>query len=103
MKFGVKKEKVNLNSAQFMRVAGYVFIRDKKFDKESYVRKMTRNHYPRFHVYISEDDEAMFFDLHLDQKEASYPGAHAHNAEYDSEVVEAEIDRLKQLILQSRR
>ena len=103
MKFGVKKDKVNLNSAQFMRLAGYTFIRDRKFDKESYVRKTTRNNYPRFHIYIQEDEKTIFFDLHLDQKQASYPGAHAHNAEYDGEVVESEISRLKNLIIESIR
>jgi len=37
------------------------------------------------------------FNLHLDQKQPSYAGAHAHNAEYEGEIVEREIERLKQL------
>jgi len=101
MKFGVKREKLSLNPEQFLRSAGYKFIRDFKTGKESFVHQPGRNRYPRFHIYINDQDGAVFFDLHLDQKEAIYPGQHAHNAEYDGDTVEREIGRLKGLILQS--
>src|SRR3989338_10126679 len=39
-----------------------------------------------------------FLNLHLDQKKPSYAGAHAHNAEYEGELVEAEGKRLEGLI-----
>jgi len=103
MKFGVKKDKINVNAEQFMRAAGYKYITDHRSGKESFVRQPGRNRYPRFHIYLDHQPEVVFFDLHLDQKEASYPGAHAHNAEYDGNVVEGEIGRLKNLILQNAR
>ncbi len=60
---------------------------------------MGSGHYPRFHIYIKREDDKIVLDLHLDQKQASYAGSHMHNAEYDGEVVESEIKRLKSLIL----
>lgn len=101
MKFGVKREKLSLNPEQFLRSAGYKFIRDFKTGKESFVHQPGRNRYPRFHIYLDHQEEVVFFDIHLDQKEAIYPGQHAHNAEYDGETVEREVNRLKGLILQS--
>ena len=100
MKFGVKKDKISVNAEQFLRSAGYKYITDHRSGKESFVKQPGRNRYPRFHIYLDHQPEVVFFDLHLDQKEASYPGAHAHNAEYDGAVVEEEINRLKNLILQ---
>ena len=46
-------------------------------------------------MYVKENSKKIIFDLHLDQKEPSYGGTHAHNAEYTGEVVSSEIDRLK--------
>ena len=49
-------------------------------------------------MYIKEQNGRVVFSLHLDQKAPSYAGAHVHNAEYEGEVVEAEIKRLKNFI-----
>ena len=80
-----------------MRQAGYSYLRDRNTGKDSFVRRAGSNFYPRFHVYINEGEEKVVFNLHLDQKKPSYQGAHAHNAEYEGEVVEAEAERLKSL------
>lgn len=101
MKFGVKRDKISLNPEQVLRLAGYKYIVDHKTGKESFVHQPGRNRYPRFHVYLEQQADAVFFDMHLDQKEAMYPGQHAHNAEYDGEVVEREVARLKETILRS--
>lgn len=58
---------------------------------ESYVKRLTRDFYPRFHVYVKDE----YLDLHLDQKKVSYAGSHAHSGEYDSEVVNREGERLQ--------
>lgn len=88
-----------MQGEQVARLAGYGLINDYRRDKQSFVRHFGRGLYPRFHLYISEDREGrVIFDLHLDQKSASYEGSHMHNAEYDGEMVEAEINRLKVLI-----
>jgi len=83
-----------------MRSSGYGFIRDYRTGKESFVRRLGNLHYPRLHMYVKEENGRIIFNLHLDQKQASYEGTHMHNAEYDGELVENEINRLKQVILQ---
>jgi len=98
MKITVDKNKFNINAEQFLRRNGYAFIVDRRRGKESFVRRMGSGHYPRFHIYIKREDNKIIFDLHLDQKQASYKGSHMHNAEYDGEVVETEMQRIKNLI-----
>jgi hypothetical protein len=99
MKIIIKKINLPVNPGQLMRMAGYGFIIDRQRDKESYVRRLTRDHYPRFHVYIKEEKERIIFDMHLDQKQASYKGAAMHNAEYEGGTIENEILRIKEIIL----
>ncbi len=98
MKLKIPRDKLDIAPEQFLRRAGYTFIRDRREEKESFVRRLGRNFYPRFHVYIEEEEEYIVFSLHLDQKRPIYRGAHAHSAEYDGEVVEAEIKRLRDLV-----
>ncbi len=99
MKFVVKKDELSENPERFLRKAGYGFIRDRHSGQDSFVRRLTRAHYPRLHMYIKEQGGRVVFSLHLDQKQPSYSGAHAHNAEYEGEVVEAEIKRLKDIVV----
>lgn len=83
---------------QLARRAGYAYFRDPKSGEESFVRRPYGNFYPRFHLYISSSGGKTVFNLHLDQKQASYPGAHKHNADYDGPAVGEEMKRLKQFI-----
>lgn len=99
MKFSVDKTKLNMSGEQVMRQAGYGFIRDSRSGKESFVYRLSNQYYPRFHVYVKEEAGRLIFDMHLDQKQASYEGSHMHSGEYDGELVETELNRLKQLIL----
>jgi len=81
-----------------MRRAGYHFDRqDSSTGDDSYISRISGASYPRFHVYVRSDKKGVVLRLHLDQKRPSYSGSHAHNAEYDGEVVERECARLKQL------
>ena len=98
MNFLINKDKLKINPAQFMRRAGYGFIIDRKTGNETFVRNLGREHYPRFHMYIKDDEKKIEFSLHLDQKKTSYAGSHAHSAEYGGEVVEIEIERLKNML-----
>lgn len=79
-----------------MRAAKYAPHFDKKMGKLSYTRKLARDFYPRFHVYVKETDKVVTFDLHLDQKRASYSGSNMHGGEYDGKLVEEEMARIKQ-------
>ena len=67
------------------------------------VKSITGYRYPRFHIYIKKDEKynEFHFNLHIDQKQPSYPGsgAHAHSGDYDGEVVEAEAERIKSFFI----
>lgn len=100
MKLIVHQNQINGHPEQFLRNAGYGFIVDRRLGKESFVRRLGRDHYPRLHMYVKREGEKIIFDIHLDQKQVSYAGAaHMHNAEHDGPVVAAEIERLKELVI----
>lgn len=101
MKLIINKADISEHPEHFLRRAGYAFIRDNRTGKESFVRRLGNHFYPRLHMYVEERGDNITFDLHLDQKQASYQGARMHNAEHDGEVVRSEIDRLKSFISQS--
>ncbi|MFA6995250.1 MAG: hypothetical protein WC249_02445 [Patescibacteria group bacterium] len=86
----------------WLRSAGYTFIPEREDGQASFVRRLARDFYPRFHIYFimaknSSGQDSVIFNLHLDQKKPGYAGYSRHNAEYDGEVVEREIERLKGL------
>jgi hypothetical protein len=95
MKLTVNKKRLSLNPDAFLRKVGYGFIHDSVTGHDSYVRRFSRDFYPRFHMYFDDQNDRIVFNLHLDQKKASYEGQHMHNAEYEGEAVENEIERLK--------
>jgi len=58
MKITVSKKKFTMRADQFLKqYAGYAHIHDRHSGHDSYVRRLTRDHYPRFHVYLKELDE----------------------------------------------
>ncbi len=80
---------------KYIRRCGYAKIIDRRMDKISYAKRIHRDFYPRFHVYIKIEGESVIFDLHLDQKRPIYEGVTAHSGEYDGEVVEREAERIR--------
>lgn len=98
MKLIVDRNQLNMNPEQFLRKSGYGYIRDRRRDQESFVRRLGGGFYPRLHMYTETHGDKVIFNLHLDQKQPSYGGSHMHNAEYEGEVVENEIKRLKGLV-----
>ena len=99
MNFAIDKKQLNMSGLEIMRRASYAFFRDPKSGQESFVRRLRGEFYPRFHLYLSEERGHLVFNLHLDQKKASYEGSHKHSADYDGPVVAEEINRIKQVIL----
>ena len=93
MKLILDKNILDQAPEQLLRQVGYAYLMDRRTGQESFVRRLNRGFYPRFHLYLEEQSGQVIFNLHLDQKQASYEGAHAHNAEYDGEPVEAEMAR----------
>jgi len=80
------------------RKIGYVIIDSQDNGQYNLVRKLTFGNYPRFHVYLKQAGDRYIFSLHLDQKAPIYKGTHAHNGEYDGPVVEAEAERIKEIL-----
>lgn len=100
MKLTVNKKQLLEAPAIWLRRAGYTFITERESGQPSFSRRLTRDFYPRFHIYFTEEkgaagQDTVTFNLHLDQKRPGYAGYNRHNAEYDGEVVEVEIERLK--------
>lgn len=92
-----KKELGGMSAAQYLRRAGYALIYDRRSGQESFSRRFGREFYPRFHLYVQElpNTDYLFFNLHLDHKQASYEGVTRHSADYDGELVSEEANRLK--------
>jgi len=103
MKLILDNNKLDQAPANLLRQAGYAYLVDRKTGQESFVRGLGRGYYPRFHLYLVEQNGQIIFNLHLDQKQASYAGAQAHNAEYDGETVAAEMARIKNLLAIEKR
>ena len=103
MKLKVNKKQLGAPPEMWLRQAGYAFIPEREDGQASFARRLTRDFYPRFHIYFIETKEngvdQVVFNLHLDQKRPGYEGFSRHNAEYDGEVVENEMARLSSLLL----
>jgi hypothetical protein len=97
MKFIVQPGGENIVSIS--RKIGYKPLGVNVQEEYSIVRPINVGNYPRFHIYVKEGKEGeLIFNLHLDQKKPSYGISHAHNAEYDGELVEGEAERIKGII-----
>ena len=95
MKLFINNSDLDANPALFLRDAGYTYIESRHTGQGSYARPIGGGNYPRLHVYIEEHPNQVVFNLHLDQKQASYEGVTAHSGEYDGPLVEQEVARLK--------
>jgi len=98
MKLTVSLSQLNDSPENFLHHAGYGMIFDSRRNISSYVRRLGADHYPRLHLYFDLLGDKVTFNLHLDQKQASYEGSHMHSAEYDSELVGDEVNRLRGII-----
>ncbi|MBU0646922.1 hypothetical protein KKC67_03230 [Patescibacteria group bacterium] len=103
MKLFLNKSQLTMNPAQLLRCAGYACIRDRRTGQESMVHRLGGGFYPRFHLYLEDRGEQVILNLHLDQKQPRYEGITAHNADYDGEVVEREIERIKSFAINNAR
>ncbi|OGZ75226.1 MAG: hypothetical protein A3G45_01525 [Candidatus Staskawiczbacteria bacterium RIFCSPLOWO2_12_FULL_37_15] len=98
MDFQIKNIKENILSVA--RLIGYVMLEAKSPNEYNMVRKLTGEHYPRFHIYVKKLGDNLYFNLHLDQKAPIYQskGVHAHSGEYFGPVVEQEAHRIKGIL-----
>lgn len=99
MRLIIDPSQIDSSPEQFLLRSGYGHIFDRRRGVDSFVQRLGGGFYPRLHMYVNLlPDGRIAFDLHLDQKEASYAGSHMHNADYDGPVVAEEIERLRGLI-----
>jgi len=83
------------HARHILEEAGYHSFNDPNTGKESFVLRLGRAFYPRYHLYIKLlSGGGVECDLHIDQKQASYEGQQAHSGEYDGPLVEEETQRL---------
>ncbi len=97
MKIILREQEFNETPERLLQRAGYNYQRARS-GQESMVRRVGRGNFPRFHAYINREGDKVIINLHLDQKQPSYGVASAHSGEYEGEVVEKEIERLKSYI-----
>lgn len=94
MKFSIKN-KSNENIPNIMRMAGYHYY-GKDNDELIFTRPAGQDAYPRFHVYLKEQNDKVHINIHLDQRKTVYKGSTAHKGEYEGELLEREAERIKQ-------
>jgi hypothetical protein len=100
MKFSLNKGLTKENVYNLMRKIGYRFQeRNESKSELIFVRPLEGNSYPRFHLYLKSENGNLIFNLHLDQKRPTYKGAAAHAAEYEGEIVEKELERIKENLI----
>ncbi|MFH0969809.1 MAG: hypothetical protein V1804_04855 [Patescibacteria group bacterium] len=91
-------QKIKENPTSLLRRAGYIFQRNEGIEM-SFVLPMARSGFPRFHIYCHLEDSDLIANLHLDQKKNTYGDNTRHHGEYEnSELIEKEFERIKNLI-----
>ena len=94
-----KLNNLNYNLTNLVREVGYKPLRYTPEGQLNCVRAMGGGQdYPRFHIYLKEEKSIITFNLHLDQKKASYEGTSAHAGEYEGDTVKEEMQRIKEVI-----
>ena len=96
MKFIIENPKASV--ANYFRRAGYAFQKQDG-DEMAFVRKLTDQPFPRFHLFVKIVDCDFQVNFHIDHKAASYDGSNMHSGEYgeDSQLLNSEAQRLKSL------
>ncbi|MCB9802685.1 hypothetical protein H6761_01530 [Candidatus Nomurabacteria bacterium] len=92
MKFIISTKAVN--PLALFRSLGY---HPDRFGK-SYIRRLASLDFPRFHVYLKQKPEGLEANIHLDQKGACYEGTTAHSGDYDGDVLDREVTRIKNIL-----
>ncbi|MCK5123280.1 MAG: hypothetical protein KAQ87_04000 [Candidatus Pacebacteria bacterium] len=92
MKILIQKSDLKESLYSFLRKCGYAPFYN------SYIKVLASSGYPRFHLYINEENNQYIFNLHLDQKKPSYGKETAHSGEYEGGVIKEEKERIIDLI-----
>lgn len=98
MKLVIDKKKLKTSLQNLARNCGYV-LQYQELNRKSFIRRLTKIEYPRFHLYIEENGQSLIATLHLDQKKPVYKGAASHQGEYGGTIIENEFNRIKNILL----
>jgi hypothetical protein len=101
MKWTIKKSALRDNLLQSMRSCQYRYQHTNDCQQHSFARTFYNHQpFPRFHLYIDEETDQYIFNLHLDQKKASYKDQTAHSADYDDDepLLKSEFARITSLL-----
>jgi len=95
----IKIPKINLpDPLVSLRHCGYGFLTGRNGNKDSFVKRIHGDLYPRFHLYVEDEGQNWSLNLHLDQKAPVYRGVTAHSGDYDGVAVENEMKRILNLL-----
>lgn len=84
------------NPRTLIRRAGYSEHYDNRSQQTSYARRLGTGIFPKFHVYLAEQNGGVEVSIHIDQKQPSYGVGHMHSGDYDGPNIERELERIKQ-------
>lgn len=98
MKLQIDKQNLKTNWHNLARNCGYT-LQYQELNRKSFIRRLTKIDYPRFHLYVEENERNFIVTLHLDQKKPVYKGSTSHQGEYDGTMVENEFNRIKNILL----
>ncbi len=98
MKVLLKLEK-DLEAKALMRKFGYIQIYDRKSGKTSFVRRLRKEHYPRFNAYLFRDERGYVFDIHYDWRRPMHK-KEARSSEQDTDIVREEVKRVGTIVWQ---
>lgn len=76
-----------------LRTAGYHPDKIQRSGYFSFSRSIFNTKYPRFHVYHNIEKKET--NIHLDHKAPRYKNAPDHGAEYEGDLIEKEVERIK--------
>src|SRR4030042_552414 len=93
----IKIPKPQANILDPFRSAGYSY-RGVSDGDMSFIKRVGIDEYPHYHIYVKDLGEEISLNLHLDQKKPSYEGAPRHSGEYEGELVEKEMERIKKVL-----
>ncbi len=99
MRFKLKNIRESITT--LTRKIGYRYLKEDEEKKEYiFVRPLELGGYPRFHLFLKIDSEnnEFIFNLHLDQRRPVYKGATAHAGDYEGEIIEREVERIKKAL-----
>lgn len=95
MRIILKSEKA-IEPVKFIRRCGYGLIYDRRSGKTSFIKRLSPNFYPRFHLYVNQVDEnKIVLNLHLDQKKIKLNDKIIHAGDYESDLLRQEAERIK--------